>query len=351
MGGRQNMKRRLDRKVVLLLAGAFLIGFLTFLTHSYYNSVLDRIGADELENVRTYQHHFVVIVENSDLPFWQDVVQSMREEAERCDVLLELWGENRSTAMEYTASDYMDMAIAAKVDGIILEYTGERSLDRKIEAAGAYGIPVVTVLKDAPSTSRVSFVGANSYQLGQEYGRQILDLLPDGNDPVRVMALLRDNSADGSQAQVVSQINNVLMTEYDDPVRIGIEERTVSSTGNFEVEETIWNIFQSPEGPPDVFVCMDETDTEAVYQAIIDFNKVGEVQVIAYYYSDQILDAIENSTIPVTMVVDTKQMGEYSIMALTEYLGVGRVNSYYSVDLQFIDSSNIHKFREGLEES
>ena len=44
-------------------------------------------------------------------------------------------------------------------------------------------------------------------------------------------------------------------------------------------------------------------------------------------------------------------MGEYSIMALTEYLGVGRVNSYYSVDLQFIDSSNIHKFREGLEES
>ena len=160
------MKRRLDRKVALLLAGAFLIGFLTFLTHSYYNSVLDRIGADELENIRTYQHHFVVIVENSDLPFWQDVVQSMREEAERCDALLELWGENRSTAMEYTASDYMDMAIAAKVDGIILEYTGERSLDRKIEAAGAYGIPVVTVLKDAPSTSRVSFVGANSYQLG-----------------------------------------------------------------------------------------------------------------------------------------------------------------------------------------
>ena len=38
-------------------------------------------------------------------------------------------------------------------------------------------------------------------------------------------------------------------------------------------------------------------------------------------------------------------------MALPEYLGLVGVNSYYSVDLQFIDSSNIHKFREGLEES
>ncbi|RGY96452.1 substrate-binding domain-containing protein [Clostridium sp. AM58-1XD] len=340
------MKRKTDRKIILLFLGVFFIGFLTFLTRSYYDNVLDKIGADNLENVRTFKYHFVAIVDNSELPFWQDVFQSMKKEAENQEVLLELWGKNKST--EYTTLDFMDMGIAAKVDGIILEYTGEWKLEGKIKEAQEKGIPVVTILKDAPNSRRVSYVGINSYQLGQEYGRQVLKLLPEGEEPVRVMALLHDSSVDGSQSQILNQINNILVTEDSHPERITVEEQKIGSVGNFEAEETIWNIFQSPQGPPDVFICMNETDTEAVYQAVIDFNMVGEVQLIAYYQSEQIIEAIKRGRIPVTMIVDIDQIGRYSVEALAEYLKEGRVNSYYSVDLQFVNRGNLGAYVEKL---
>ena len=340
------MKRKIDIRVVLMLVGICFIGFLTFLTRSYYNNVLDKIGVDNMENVKKYKYHFVLIVDNGETPFWQDVFASTKKEAEKNGVLLELWGNNQ--AENYSVADFMEMGIAARVDGIILEYTGQRQLESKIALAKEAGIPVVTVLKDATNSGRISYVGVNSYQLGQEYGRKIEGLLNKDEEQARVMILTHDNSADSSQSQIYNQINNILVTSEQSP-HIIMEERKINITGNFDVEETVWNIFQSQEGPPDIFVCMDETDTEAVYQAMIDFNMVGEVQVIGYYYSDQILEAIEKGIVPTTLIIDTEQIGKYSIQALMEYLKEGRANSFYSVDLQFVDQSNVKEYLNKLE--
>ena len=52
-------------------------------------------------------------------------------------------------------------------------------------------------------------------------------------------------------------------------------------------------MFVNDENLPDVLVCMYEVVTECVYQALIDYNQVGNVKVIGFYYSDVILDAID----------------------------------------------------------
>ena len=126
-------------------------------------------------------------------------------------------GKSLSSTIEMES--LMDMAIASGVDGIILEYTGGHKIDERINEADKAGIPVVTVLKDAPDTSRISFVGVNDYQLGRQYGEQIFKLVPPDKDDVEVMLLLhdRDNS---SQEQIAEQINNLLVTSPDTSGRV-----------------------------------------------------------------------------------------------------------------------------------
>ena len=62
--------------------------------------------------------------------------------------------------------------------------------------------------------------------------------------------------------------------------------------------------------------------TECVYQALIDYNQVGNVKVIGFYYSDVILDAIDKEIILLrllwiwTRLADTASMHWMSICHL-----------------------------------
>ena len=307
------MKTRVRLERIIVIAGILVVLFLTLVTSSYYQNVLNQVGKDGGEDGNEYRYHYVMIVEDCDMPFWKDVYESTREAAREHNALVELMGKSLSSTIE---------------------------IDERINEAGKAGIPVVTVLKDAPDTSRISFVGVNDYQLGRQYGEQILKLVPPDKDDVEVMLLLhdRDNS---SQVQIAEQINNLLVTSPDTSGRVRLIQETMRSTGKVDADETIRNIFFRKEGIPDVLVCTEAVDTEAAYQAMIDYNKVGELQLLGYYKSDQILEAVRKGNIPVTLVIDTEQMGRYCVQALEEYLQEGHANSYYSVDLQFVTKENV----------
>ena len=90
---------------------------------------------------------------------------------------------------------------------------------------------------------------------------------------------------------------------------------------------------------------MDEVVTECVYQALIDYNQVGNVKVIGYYYSEMILDAIDKGIISSAIALDMDEIGRYSINALDEYLTLGHSNGYYSVDQHVITKDNTQDYR------
>lgn len=337
----------------LVAVGFFSIVFLTLLTISFYGYVLEQIGVDNAENVRSYEHHFVMIVANTESRFWNDVYDSVREEAAAQDAYVELKGKSQSS--EYSMVDLMDMSIAAKVDGILLECTDEENLDEKVNEASGKGIPVVTMLSDAPATERKSFVGINPYQLGQAYGYKLeemvreLDIpsgMEDAEPPCRITVLLNDSSIDSNQFQVYNQINNMMVTSEQTSGLVKTEAVRIPSNGAFESEEIVWNLFQNEQGPPDIIVCMDEVDTEAVYQAVIDYNRVGATQVIGYYKSRTTLEAVRRGTMAMSLYIDTEGMGRNSVQAMMECIRDGRTNSFYSVDLQFVTRENTADFME-----
>ena len=129
---------------------------------------------------------------------------------------------------------------------------------------------------------------------------------------------------------------------------INISQYTVDNTADFNTEEVVRDIFVK-EDLPDVLVCMDSVVTECVYQALIDYNQVGNVQVIGFYYSDSILDAISKGIISSSVTLDMKDVGEYSINALEEYSALKHTNGYYSVGQNVITRDNVREYRKEAE--
>lgn len=291
-------------------------------------------------NDRVYDRHFILVTEDTSA-LWQAVYQSAAEAADRENVYLEWAGTDSMT--DYSAADCMNIAIASRVDGIILQPDGSEAITEQINAAAEAGIPVVTVLYDATGSERISFVGVNSYQQGQVYGEQILDSLQEGEN--QVMVLLNASAEDVNMNLMYSQMNSVVERGKKADQKVEISTYSIDSSANFEAEETIRNIFVNEEILPDILICLDPVSTECACQAIVDYNQVGNVDIIGYYGSQIILDAISKGVIPGTVTINTEELGSYSVSALNEYLDQGYVSNYFNVDLNVIDSANVRQFQ------
>ena len=332
------MKKTGNRETVLILLGIFIVGFFVFFTNNFYKSVWKKSGLEEAEESRVYESQYEMIVGSGKNEFWQAIYESAKKTAENHNAYLEFHASDMGTG--YNEIDYMEISIAAGVDGIILEFNGEEALKKEIDKAEAAGIPVITIMNDAPDSKRQSFVGVNDYQMGQAYGEQVAALLDEKTETALI--LLDSEKGDFEKSQIYSQINNVVM-EQENGENVKIQAQNLMPENKFDIEEAIRTIFQSPEGPPQILVCMDEVTTECAYQAMIDFNMVGEVKIIGYYVSDTIREAVNKGLIPVTCTLDTEKMGKDCIEALWEYKQEGRVNSYYNVELEFVSKNEIPK--------
>ena len=143
----------------------------------YFQKNLDRVELGEGERATAYQRHYLMIANDKDTGMWQSVYESASKEAESKDAYVELLSPEQMNG--YSQADCLKIGIASKVDGIILEADGSKEEQHLITEALKDGIPVVTVMTDDTATSRISFVGLNSYQMGSAYTEQIQGMLKE----------------------------------------------------------------------------------------------------------------------------------------------------------------------------
>lgn len=331
-------KKQTNLLVFLTIAGILVILYMT--GEAYYEGLTGRSSQQE-ENGKVYRYKYDMIVDSPESSFWQAVYNCAQEWAQKNNAILELRGSGKEN--DYNKLDYMNMSIASNSDGIILQYSGEQGLESKINEAVQKGIPVITVMSDAVHSMRQSFVGVSDYQLGSAYGEKVAEYVT--KDTKSILILLKRNIDDMNQSQIYTQISNAAQAKAGSAADIKITGKNLLSTGTFETEEAVTDIFQQKDKVPDILVCMDEETTECARQAVLDFNLAGKVTIIGYYSSEDILTAVEKGVISVTCDVDTVQLGRYSIEALTEYQKDGRTNSYYNVDINFLDKDAVREMR------
>lgn len=302
---------------------------------------------------KSYEKYYVMIPSEQKSSFWEAVYEAAGEMANDNDAYLEMFGTNLSEG--YSETQLMRMAIESNVDGIILEANETEEMTALINEAVERGIPVVTAMKDNTQSERQSYVGISSYNLGREYGKQVLGLAKqyekkEGNSIdsiLNVMVLIDANAEDTSQNMIYSSIQETIEGMNKSGQKISISAKALNSQGAFAAEEAIRDIFMGEDELPDIIICLNEINTTCVYQAVVDYNKVGAINIIGYYDSQTILKAIERNVIYATVSVDAKALGEYCVEALTEYDQMGHVSNYYAVDTTVIHADNVSEYLGG----
>lgn len=288
------------------------------------------------ESNKLYQRHYVMITDGKEEEFWNKVYESAYEEGKTRGIYVERFGEN--LAENYEKNELLKLSIQACADGIIVPGDEKEDTIELINQAVDKGIPVITVMRDSTASRRQCFVGNNSYQIGQEYGKQVLELLDDTDK--NILILLDENRTDIGQNLVLLGIRETL-EELGKENSILVDTKTVDGSQNFSPEESIRNIFLDSEKIPDILICLNEVYTRCAYQAAVDYNKVGIVKILGYYDSETILHAIEKQIIYASITLDTEQMGKLCVQALEEYMETGYSNTYMAVDTRLITEYNV----------
>lgn len=321
--------------VILVIA----LSFITILLWTFTKYNIDSSGIKDGMEYGEYRYHFAMIVADKENPFWESVYHYANKFAKQNDAYLELLGANLSA--DYNEADYLNIAAAEKVDGILLAPDAQHMVTEEVNAALKAGIPVITMMEDIADTQRQCFVGVGNYSLGQEYGRQLIELMEayPQEETQNILVLISASEDDAGRNLVFSSIKETVGEKNAD-----IEAYTIKGESIFSTEEAIHNIIMNREKVPDILVCLNSVETECAYQAVVDYNKVGEIHIIGFYDSAAILGAIEKEIIYSTVAIDTQQMGKIGVQALLEYITMDRVSDFLSADVHIIDRSNVKQF-------
>ena len=154
------------------------------------------------------------------------------------------------------------------------------------------------------------------------------------------------NAMDSGQNILCSGIQDTIEKEKREGMQFEMSLVSIDDDNAFSVEESIRDIFKEDE-LPDIIICLNELNTTCVYQAVVDYNKVGQVNILGYYDSDTIIKAIDRNVIYATISIDTNQMGRFCVEALTEYNIYGNTSQYFTTDIELINKKNVASYMEG----
>ncbi len=291
------------------------------------------------EGSRSYEHHYAFICSDPQDNFNNAVFDAAREAFAAENDYLEFMGKNLNT--QYSKYDLLKIAINAKADGIIVESDESDEMTRLINKADEAGIPVITMGVDNTSSGRKSYVGFGYYDVGQNYGKEILKKVRD--EPQTVLILMRQDTDNSSQNIIFQGIRDTI-DKSESSKYFKLRTMAVSESSTFGAEESISSLIMGNGELPDIMICLNELYTTCAAQALVEYNRVGETDVYGFYTNSTILDGIDKNIISATVSVDTRQMGRYCVNAIKEYENFGFVNEYMPADIEVITADNVGSY-------
>lgn len=290
------------------------------------------------------KYHFVVIKPNIDDYFWNGIKKGIELAARDLNVAVELETSSFNNTDEQIM--YLNIAIASKVDGIIINAVNDKLITPYINKAERLNIPVVTIENDAKDSKRKAFISTINFEAGVKAGNMLIEAT-DGKANVAIIM----NKYPGNEENVSE---NLKIQGFEDTVKkqkgISIVAKLVSDNGVFGAEDVTQKVL-SKYGDVNTIFCLSSRDTIGAAQVIVDQNKVGKVTIIGYGDSGDILRYIENGVIYGTIVSDSVKIGYDSIKNLTEIKENKNVSIFIDTGLYKVTSKNIKEYKNNIEKT
>ncbi|TYP56770.1 substrate-binding domain-containing protein [Thermosediminibacter litoriperuensis] len=278
------------------------------------------------------KYHFYMVAPNSVDPFWMEVRRGAQDAAKQYRVALEFNAPRFNDTREEIK--YLDIAVTSKVNGIVTHVSNNEDFTALIEKAYEKGIPVVTVDNDAKQSRRKSFVGTNSFVLGEEAGKLMVEAT---GGRANIAVIMSSDVQKDTSAQDL-KLNGFLNAIKDYP-GMKVVKIFASKLGILSAEEITQSIINSSE-KIDAIYCMDSVDTVGAAQTVVDFNRVGYIKIVGYGDTPDIMRYIDKGIIYGTVMSDPYKMGYESIKTLFEIREKGNASTFIDTGVKVITKSN-----------
>lgn len=327
-------------KVVLamMIALAVLI-LLTLTVLIITNRQMNQVVLHEQAKEELCKRHFAFITEDSENPIFQEIFEGCLEEGKESGSAIEWLGQGKES--DYTQKELMELAIAANVDGIIVEGNSDEGLTAMIEQASDKGIPVVTVFYDCYGSARKSFVGAQFYSFGREYARQIL--INANSVTKNVLIFLNNNGSLNEQNIVCNGIRGTFQNEGNQ-YRIDLQTVLVDTSSTFSAQEDIRKTLLSLSSMPDIIICPDAVTTDCLYRTAVDFNLIGALSILGFYTEKSTIEAVDKGSMLATITTDFHKMGNCAVESLNDFLDTGYVSDMITQEAVTINHTNVKDY-------
>ena len=224
----------------------------------------------------SYTSHYVFVGDIND-EFSKNIYEAAAAELSSRDAYLEYTGQDLETS--YSVSDLMKMATYSRADGIFVVGDGTDGMTDQINNAVNHGIPVICVGGDCYGSLRQSYVGVTYYEFGQRMAQMFLADTRDqaSREKMNVLILTSPEERNTNQNLIISGIRDYIQNNYLS-FAYSIQSYEVGDGSLFTDVESINQLFESGH-LPDILLCLDESTTNHVCQAVVDSNHVGDVTI------------------------------------------------------------------------
>lgn len=250
---------------------------------------------------------YVLVSNNLKIPYWKTVDTGFEKAAAEYGVTAVLNGpENLDPNAELTA---FRQAVARKPNGILVSVADAALFRADINSAVAAGIPVITVDSDAPTSSRLYFIGTNNVAAGRLGGRRLVEKLNGKGNVIFFTYPDQPNLAERLEG-------------YEDEIsgHPGIKIIDV-----IDIKGDAGNAFDAAQsyiaktGPDRIaaFVCLESTGGKAVAEVLKRAHATDRT-LIAMDVDKDTLQLIQDGSVEATIAQKPYTMGYVGLKALDE---------------------------------
>ncbi|PKM51150.1 MAG: hypothetical protein CVV02_08350 [Firmicutes bacterium HGW-Firmicutes-7] len=335
------MKKYILKVAIIALVFVFVVA--AILSIKYITEISEELNETSSENKDNLlpEYHVMIIANELNYSSRKAFINGVNEACKDYNVVVEINEYKRERVEEQIKN--IAIAVASKVDAIIVQVTEQDLFEDEINKAIDAGIPVITIFEDSARSKRLSFIGVNSYELGKRAAQLASKAVDNKGEMAIIFDGLEEKSFDTSKNLIEGGVREGLFITP----QLTIKKTDISTTGILGAGDIAKEIIREHRGVNVIF-CTSINTTKGVAQAIVDLNMVGKIKIIGYGDDQDILKYIDVNVIDVSIVSDTKSIGYESIESAIKYIKEGSISDFKDTGIYVIDETNISSYIEKL---
>ena len=252
------------------------------------------------------RYHLIVAIPDTDDSYFRGLLDGIGQEVKDAEAAVQVFRYAASSEQE--AGRCFDLAVRARVDGLIMFTSRNDPIDARAAAAERAGVTFIPVYTDPPTSKSRFFVGTDSLRHGFESASIVLGRL---GSAARIGVILPSTGSEDPENEPFYQGIHSATRVYPGA---RIESVIRARPGALSGEESAAAMLRR-QSPVNAIICSSAKDTVGAAQVAIDMNRVGKVLIVGTDDSSDIRRYVDNGVVIASIVRDSTAIGRAAVRA------------------------------------